>query len=135
MSTNQQKTAGITLIAIYSALTGLLSLFAGLVFSLFSAIPEIPLWASLLSFVFIIFGALLLASVYGLWTLQSWGWQFTFWLYLISIPLGFISIFPIFPGDEMSAGNTIFQLIGIAISIAVIMYLKKYEIQARYNVF
>ena len=129
MTSDRQKPAGVVVISIYSAFSGTISLFAGLVFILASAIPNIPAWIYMLSVVFVLFGVLLLASVYGLWSLQSWGRSLTFWLYIISIPLGIISIFPIFPSSKMSAGNTLFQLFGIGVDIAVIIYLKKDEIQ------
>lgn len=104
MTSDRKKPVGIVLIAIYSAFSGLISFLGGLVFMLASAIPNIPAWFYILSMVFILFGVLLFASVYGLWSFQSWGWIFTFWLYVVSIPLGIISIFPIWPDSKMSVG-------------------------------
>ena len=134
MNSDRKKPAGIVVIAIYSAFSGVISFFAGLLFMLASAIPDIPAWFYALSTVFVLFGVLLFSSVYGLWSLQSWGWNFTFWLYIVSIPLGIISIFPIYPESEMTIGNTLFQLFGIAVAIAVILYIKKDEIQNLYDI-
>jgi hypothetical protein len=36
-----------------------------------------------------------------------------------------LAIFPLFPGQKMSAGNTVMQLLGIAIDIAVLVYLSR----------
>ena len=135
MNSDKKKPVGIVLIAIYSAFAGLLSFLGGLIFILASAIPDVSAWFYILSVVFILFGVLLLASVYGLWSFQSWGWRFTFWLYIVSIPLGIISIFPIWPESKMSVGNTLFQLFGIAIAVAVILYIEKEEIKSLYEVY
>jgi hypothetical protein len=133
MSSDRRKPAGIVLIAIYSAFSGVISFFCGLVFILASVIPNIPTWSYILSILFILLGTLLFTSVYGLWTLQSWGCKFTFWIYIVSIPLGIASIFPILPESEITAGNTIFQILGIVVAIAIILYLKKDKIQKMFS--
>lgn len=76
-----------------------------------------------------ILGFLLLASVYGLWTIQQWGRSLSFWIYIVEIPLGVLMIFPVFSGMPMNAGNTLLQLVGIAIDLVVIAYLASPEIR------
>uniref|UniRef100_UPI00192D087F hypothetical protein n=1 Tax=Thaumasiovibrio occultus TaxID=1891184 RepID=UPI00192D087F len=126
---DNKKPLGLVLISVYGTFNGLFSLFAGGILILASSIPEIPAWITFLSLLTIIWGALLLTSVYGIWTLQSWGLNLTFWLYVVSIPLSVLSIFPIYPDSEMSIGNTALQLFGIAIAVLVISYTKKSQIK------
>jgi hypothetical protein len=121
----KRKLIGIVLIAIYDAIVGLLLAFLGAICAFASGIPDIPAWIPLLGFILFLLGCLYLAATYGLWSLQTWGLNLTFWLYVIEIPLGIISMFPIFPGQEMTVGNTILQLVGIGLSILVIYYLSQ----------
>ncbi len=124
-----RKTIGIVLTAIYNAIGGLLLALGGVLLMLAAGLPEAPSWAPLLGFIFLLLGCLFLAAVYGLWSLQTWGLNLTFWLYIIAIPLGIISIFPIFPGQTMSVGNTILQLVGIALDILIIYYLSQSNVK------
>lgn len=135
MNQRDKKPFGIVLIAIYSILSALMFLFTGFAFLLASTIPDVPIWAHLISFVCGIMGILLLASVYGLWSLQAWGWKLTFWLYVASIPLGILSIFPIWPGTELTAGNIIMQAVGIGLDIVVILYLLKEPTKDLYTIY
>lgn len=118
-----RKPIGIVLIAIYNAIGGLLLAFVGAIYAFASGLPDIPAWIPLLGFILLLLGCLYLAATYGLWSLQAWGLNLTFWLYVIAIPLGIIFMFPMFPGQEMTVGNTILQLVGIGLSILVIYYL------------
>ncbi|MDX2244201.1 MAG: hypothetical protein NW224_26305 [Leptolyngbyaceae cyanobacterium bins.302] len=120
-----RKPMGIVLTAIYNAIGGLLLAFAGAIFAFAGGIPDTPAWIPLLGFIFLLSACLYLAATYGLWSLQTWGLNLTFWLYIIAIPLEIISIFPIFPGQKMTAGNTIVQLVGIGLSVLVIYYLSQ----------
>ncbi len=133
MVSERKKPTGIVLIAINSAIGGAVSFWGGLTLMISSAFPDTPDWHSLFSIHPTLFGLLLIMSVYGLWTLQSWGVRLTFWLYLVSIPLGITAIFPILPGSKMSLENTLLQSFTIGISIAVILYLKKDLVQNLYK--
>ena len=109
------KPAGIVLIAIYSGLFAL----AGLPMGCTVAFVGLP-GASVMVLVGSLLASLavfMLAAAYALWTLQAWGRAYTWWLYLACIPLGLMAIFPVFPGQQMSAGNTALQVIGIAIDL------------------
>jgi uncharacterized membrane protein (DUF2068 family) len=129
---SRKKPSGIVLIAIYSGLSGVASLIGGIGLLLASALPGMSLWYTSGGLALEAYGAFVLASVYGLWSLQAWGRSATQWLYLISIPLGVIAIFPIFPGSEMSASNTLFQVVAIAISLLVLWYLSRSRIRDLY---
>ncbi len=134
MASNTTKPAGIVIISILSALGSAFYLIASVLFLLLSAIPEIPLWVYIVSMLSIVFGVVFLTSIYGLWTLQPWGWKLTFWLYMLAIPIGIAAIFPIFPESQMSLGNTLFQIFGIAIDVAVLFYISKDDIQVLYGI-
>lgn len=109
----KSKPVGLVVIALYSALLGLAAVLIGS--ADFSGA----------GFFVAAFGVLLLASAYGLWTLQPWGRACAWWLYAAFIPIGLLAIF-----QRMSAGNTLLQLLGIAIDIAVLVYLGKPEVES-----
>jgi uncharacterized membrane protein (DUF2068 family) len=108
----RSKPAALVVIALYSALAGLAAILIG------ATVP------SGVGFAIAALGALLLAAAYGLWTLQPWGRAYAWWLYAACIPLGVLAIF-----QQMSAGNALFQVLGIAIDIVVLVYLGKPELQ------
>ncbi|WP_419769981.1 MAG: hypothetical protein ACNI3C_11680 [Candidatus Marinarcus sp.] len=130
---NKNKPLGITLIAIYSALSGLFIFGIGLLMMLSSAVPSMDMWITLISVLLVVLGVFLLAATYGLWSLQTWGLNITKWLYIISIPMGILSIFPIYPHSEMTTANTVLQLLGIALDIFIIYYVLKPNVVALYQ--
>lgn len=129
----KNKPAGIVLIAIYSALSGLLTFSIGSVLLLASAVPEMPIWIVLMGIICIVLGVFLLAAVYGLWSIQTWGLKITKWLYVISIPLSVVSIFPVYPDSEMTTGNTVLQIVGIGLAMIIIYYLSKPRVVTLYQ--
>jgi hypothetical protein len=121
------KPAGIVLIALCSGLSGLAAIPIGCTAAFLGGLPGGGAFSLVGALVFAL-GVLLLASAYGLWTLQPWGRTYTWWLYLACIPLGLMAIFGVLPGQTMSTANTILQLVGIAIEIVVLVYLSKPEV-------
>lgn len=117
------KPLGLILIIIYSAMAALMSFFGGGLVLIASAIPGIPLWVPAFGLISILVAVFLMAAVYGLWTLQEWGFRFALIIYCISIPLGVVAIFPLLPGAQFSIGNTLFQLLGVGIDVFVLWYL------------
>jgi uncharacterized membrane protein YesL len=86
--------------------------------------------------VFMALGVFLLVAMYGLWSIQTWGLSVAKWIYVVSIPLGVISIFPIFPiypDSEMTTGNTILQLIGIGLAAYITYYLSRPKVVSLYQ--
>ncbi len=128
----KSKPAGIVLIALCSGLFGLGMVPVGCTAAFLGGLPGGEAF-SVVGLLISALGVFLLASAYGLWTLQSWGRAYTWWLYLACIPLGLIAIFPVFPGQRMSTGNTVLQLTGIAIDIVVLVYLGKREVVALFE--
>lgn len=129
-----KKPLGIVLISIYNALGGILLSVAGIIMLFASSIPEMPLLITLFGIVFTVFGVVSLAAMYGLFSIQTWGLILSKWLYVIYIPLGFISIFPIYPDSEMTTANTVLQLVGIALAVLIINYFRKPKIVDLYQV-
>ena len=76
---------GIVLVGIYDVLCGLLMLSAGLVravegqvvadLPVFLFPADVPIVLIVLSVVAMAFGAIALATAYGMWTFQAWGWR------------------------------------------------------------
>ncbi|MCF6264740.1 MAG: hypothetical protein L3J24_14295 [Xanthomonadales bacterium] len=129
-----KKPAGVVMVAIYSAFSGVITLFSGFLMLMASVMPELPLWITVIGLVFTVFGVVLLAATYGLWTLQAWGWSFARWLYIIAIPLGVISIFPIYPDSEMTSANTILQVFGIVLALVIVRYLSTAKVRELYGI-
>ena len=101
--------------------------------TLVSGTPGTGALFTIFSFIITAVGILLMASAYGLWTIQPWGKNFSWWLYVISIPLNVIAIFPLLPSQHMSVGNTVLQLLGIVVDVIIIGYLGKPEISGLYE--
>ena len=120
-----KKPLGIVLIAVYSAFSGVLFLLFGAV-TMFAA--QVSAWFSLLASALMVVGALLIASCYGLWTLQPWGLKTARAIYAVSIPLGFVAMLP-----DRTAGNIVLQLIGIGIDVWVLVYLAKSTTKSIYS--
>jgi hypothetical protein len=121
-----KKPLGIIAIIVYSILSGLLLLPLGLLLLIVGQKGGASgVLLTLLGIVFFTLGVFLLAAVYGLITLQSWGRKTMIWCALTSSVLGFISIFPILPNQVFSIGNLVLQIVGIAISGIIIYYLTR----------
>ncbi len=116
----QKRPVGLVLISIYTAVSGLLSILAG-VLGLFVSQLEVPVWVTVFSVLLFLSGILELAVCYGLWSIQKWGLKLAIVVYIVSIPLGIIAMFT----GERTTGNVLLQLIGIVIAIVVLRYLFK----------
>lgn len=125
---DRAKPLGITLIALYSALGALMLVPIGCTASLMGQTPGVSGFVGILGYLFTLVGLLSCAAVYGLWTLQEWGRSLAYWLYLASIPLGLIAIFPPLAGPKATVGNTVYQLVTIAIDLLILVYLSKHEV-------
>jgi hypothetical protein len=124
-----KKPIGIVLIALYSGFCGIAFLPVGCMSMMVGGMPGIGALPVFVGIIATILGFLLLASVYGLWTIQQWGRSLSFWIYIVEIPLGVLMIFPVFSGMPMNAGNTLLQLLGIAVDLIVIAYLASPEVR------
>lgn len=82
---------------------------------------------------FCILGVALLAVTYGLWSLQELGRKVMFWLSGAFIPLGVVSIFPVWPGQEITMGNTVLQVVGIGVSGLIMFYVSRSRIKTLFE--
>ena len=136
---NENKPGLLVALVIYSVISsfGLLSVSAFT--ALAAAMPFIPTTLSvvmtILSVTHLAFGVALLASSYGIWTLQKWGWQLSITAFSVSIFLGLVAILPLAPDSTFSVSNLIFQLFFVVIDILCIRYLMQYEIKRLLHVF
>lgn len=106
---------------------------AGCTVTLLGSAPGVGGSGVLIGYVSTLLGLLSCAIVYGLWTLQAWGRSFASWLYLASIPLGVVFIFPPLAGPRMTAGNTIFQMVSIAVDLFIVAYLSRPDVKALFG--
>jgi uncharacterized membrane protein (DUF2068 family) len=118
---------GIVLIVLYSALGALLSvLVALLAFGGAAVVGRAAAgWMGLLSLALLAFAVAAAAVAYGLWTRQRWAPQLTIVTYWVSAALGVAGMLM-----DTSAGNIVLQLVGIAIALVIIRYMRKPEINA-----
>jgi FtsH-binding integral membrane protein len=132
MGTNK-KPLGITAATIYAALSGLIYFPVGLVLLLASQVPDSSSLYTAGGMLMCVLGVFMLASVYGLWSLQEWGRVLAIWLSGTSVVLGGISIFPIWPNQQFTVANAALQLVGIGISALIIAYLTRQPIKGLFD--
>lgn len=98
-----------------------------------SQAPGVGAYLAVLSLIVFATGALLISACDGLWTFQEWGRNLFRWRCIVSIPLGLISIFPVWPGQRMSLGNALLQIAGIVLNVVMIQYLTRPDVVERYS--
>lgn len=132
MSTNK-KPLGIIATAIYGGFSGLIYLPVGFLLLLVSQVPDSSILHTAGGIFMCVLGVFMLASVYGLWSLQEWGRVLSLWLSAISIVLGGISIFPIWPNQLFTLANAVLQIVGIGICALIITYLSRQHIKGLFD--
>lgn len=126
------RPTGITILAVLSAIGGVLSILAGIALvglgGLVSAASGEAAFAGLGA----IFGLLILASgvaslvfAYGAWKLLPWAWMLGVALQIISLVL---AAFAILTGDPITN-----QIIGVAIAAVILYYLMQPSIKAAFG--
>lgn len=128
-----KKPLGITATAVYAAFSGLLYLPIGLILLIAAQANDSKGLFIAGGLLLSALGIFMLASVYGLWSLQEWGRKLTLWLSAISIVLGVVAIFPIWPKQQFTMANTILQFFGIGICVLIITYLSKTPIKGLFE--
>lgn len=74
-----------------------------------------------------VIAAVLLVVLYGFWRMTRWGWWGALILTTIGTALGFLQLVAM-----LGMGLLVWNLIGVAIGIAVIWYLLRGEVRARF---
>jgi len=140
--TIRKKPLGITLIVIYTAFNGALSLLVGtlMFYIVLSArmlvrnvVPSyislggktiVPFWSSLCVILIILGGVASLASCYGLWSLQKWGRKLAIVLYVAFIPWSILGLFIV----GITAASVILVIASIITDIVILRYLFKSQV-------
>jgi hypothetical protein len=128
-----KKPFGVTATAIYAAFSGIIYLPIGFILLIVGQTPEGGGFFTAAGILLFVLGVFMLASVYGLWSLQEWGRTLSKWLAGISILLGVVAIFPIWPKQQFTISNAILQLVGIGIATLIIVYLSKPHVKALFE--
>ncbi len=123
------RPTGITILAVLSAIGGVLSILGGIALVGLGGFGAASTGEAALFGMGAIFGILLLASgvaslafAYGAWTLQPWAWTLGVALQIISLVLSVLTI--------VSGGDISGQIISIAIAAIILYYLWQPSIKA-----
>jgi len=131
-TTGAARPMGITILAVLSAIGGVLSILAGIALIGLGGVGAASTGQAALFGLGAIFGLLILASgiaslafAYGAWTLQPWAWTLGVALQAISIGLAVLSVIG---GSDIAS-----QIIGVAISAIILYYLMQPSIKAAFG--
>lgn len=126
------RPTGITILAVLSAIGGVLSILGGIALLGLSGVAGASTGSAALFGMGAIFGIILLASgiaslafAYGAWTLQPWAWTLGVALQGLSLVLAVLTI--------ISGGDIAGQIIGIAIAAIILYYLMQPGIKAAFG--
>ncbi len=122
-----KRPVGITLIAMYCIVGGVISIILGVLMLIGSESVGIS-WHTLLSLITLVTGVFELIVFYGLWFLQKWSASLAVYLNAIYIFISFILIF-----TDSSFTNFCIQAMFIMISAVILQYLMKPEIKYIYQ--
>jgi len=118
---------GIVLCALAMGISGVLFV----VFSLpLLALSSTSMWGT----IFLVLGVFNLAAAYGLFRLLSWAWGLTIILNILGIILSLV-LYAIAPIPQTYSGNSrsLVDIVGFLISIAIILYLLRPSVRARFK--
>ncbi|GBF32970.1 hypothetical protein DCCM_2067 [Desulfocucumis palustris] len=124
-----QRPAGITVISIYSLLSGLFSIFVGTLTFMSLQAEKSPehSWLIAMSLFSVVTGVLELLVYHGLWNFKKWGYHLAKYLYFLYIPLGIVMILV-----DSSPANIVIQLAYATVSVLIVIYLLKPEVENMY---
>lgn len=125
-----KRPAGITAISIYSLLSGIFSIFVSTLSFIGLQAERLPdhYWLVAISLFGIITGILEIFVYHGLWNFKKWGYPLAKYLYFLYIPLGIIMILV-----DSSPANILFQLAYASVSVLIVLYLLKPEVEYLYK--
>lgn len=126
------RPAGIVVVCIYMALSGISSLVASIMLSGVAEIIGMELPA-FLSVIMVVLAVACLAATYGLWMGQGWGYNLTLVLMAISIfaSILLLLLFSIPKGARQT--DYLYQVLSIVISLGIVMYLRSETARAFLN--
>lgn len=110
---------GIIILAVLQLLSALFYLATGALLLLPLLVTPLAILGAWFALIFLIVGIVGLILFYGLWTLKSWAWL---WTLIINI-LGILG----------GLGNIMGNIIGLAISIIIVIYLLMPDIRSKFR--
>ena len=128
---------GIVLVGIYDGFFGLLMLSAGLVGAMTGQViaelpvflipPDSPIVLILVSLAALVLGAFVLATAYGMWSLQTWGWRLQIVVCFTDILLNahFLLVNP-------SSAGSLFAVAALFIDSGILVYVSRSELRDWY---
>ena len=124
------RPTGITILAVLSAIGGVLTILAGLgllaVGSVTATVVAIGGLFAIFGIVFIVLGGAELAFAFGAWTLAPWAWMLGIGLMVASLV---VTIAQIVLGYQSITGS----IIGIAINLIILYYLDTPDIRRAFG--
>jgi hypothetical protein len=128
---------GIVLVGIYDVFFGLLMLSVGLAgvvvgqgvadLPVFLIPPDSPIVLILVSLAALVFGTIVLATAYGMWSLQTWGWRLQIVVCFTDILLNAHALLL----NPPSAGS-LFAVAGLFIDSAILLYVSRSQLRDWY---
>ena len=128
---------GIVLVGIYDVFFGLLMLSVGLAgvvvgqvvadLPVFLIPPDSPIVLILVSLAALVFGTIVLATAYGMWSLQTWGWRLQIVICFTDILLNAHALL----ANPPSAGS-LFAVAGLFVDSGILLYVSRSRLRERY---
>lgn len=129
---------GVVLVGISDVIFGLMTLSAGLAgvvagqviadLPVFLIPADAPIVLIVVSLAAVAFGAVLLATAYGMWSLQAWGWRLQVVVCFVDILLNAYTLL----ANPPSAGS-LFSAIGLFVDSAILLYVGRPPLRARFT--
>lgn len=129
---------GVVLLSMYDALFGTLMMSVGLTAAMVGRVlAEMPVFLFptndsiafiVLSLVAIAFGALVLATAYGMWSLQVWGWRLQVGVCFTDVILNAYALLANPP-----TASSVFAVVGLFVDSAVLIYMSRPHLQELYT--
>jgi uncharacterized membrane protein (DUF2068 family) len=124
--TDKKKSFGLVATVVYSVFSGIVCLPLGFIIVLAGQAPGLNgLLFTVVGLLIFVLGVVAIVGSYGLWSFQEWGRRTMLWLYVVYIPLGVVSIFPIWPKQQFTVGNLILQLVGLIAAGLIVFHLSR----------
>jgi hypothetical protein len=133
-----KRPMGVTFIMVYAGINSFLAMVSGLIIlylglaiaggagALLEGLPGaagignwLLLFVGLLGYLTLFYGVFGITAALGLWNLAEWGRKLVVVLYIISIPIYFLSL----TVQRLTFSTVFLMLVGIGISVVIILYL------------
>lgn len=128
-----RKPLGIVLITLLCTFWGVLLVLTGYVTSVAIGVRGAPAYAGVYGFLSVVLGLAMLASAYGLWTLQTWGRACAIGSEIATLVLSTLSLVGLFLGGRVATGTVIASGLGFALMLLALRYLQSDAVRQMYG--